>query len=85
MTMRKKLRAVVCLATGLGVLSVSGMGGDLITQASAKSTAEAQDKAVKRQMPSPHTITAVPGNSDGVVLDAGTGAYRRTSVDHAGQ
>jgi len=66
--MRKKLRAVVCLATGLGVLSVSGMGGDLITQASAKSTAEAQDKAVKRQMPSPHTITAVPGNSDGVVL-----------------
>ena len=42
--MRKKLGAVVFLVTGLSALIFSDMGGNLISQASADSTAEAQKK-----------------------------------------
>ena len=68
--MRKKLRAVIFLVTGLSALFVSDMGGDLISQASAKSTAEAQKKAVKSQVveASRPTIKAIPGTPDGVLL-----------------
>ena len=68
--MRKKLRAVIFLVTGLSALLVSDMGGDLITPASAKSTAEAQKKAVKSQVveASRPTIKAIPGTPDGVLL-----------------
>src|SRR5665811_453690 len=68
--MRKKLRAVIFLVTGLSALLVSDMGGDLITPASAKSTAEAPKKAVKSQVveASRPTIKAVPGTPDGVLL-----------------
>src|SRR5674476_437202 len=68
--MRKKLRAVIFLVTGLSALFVSDMGGDLISQASVKSTAEAQKKAAKSQVvvASRPTIKAAPGTPDGVLL-----------------
>ena len=47
--MRKKLRSVVLLATGLSALVLSHMGGNLITQASADATTEAQKKAAEAQ------------------------------------
>jgi cytochrome c peroxidase len=67
--MRKKLGATVFLITGLGALIFSDMGGNLISQASAKSTAEAQKKAAKSQVvDASRTIKAVPGTPDGVLL-----------------
>src|SRR5665648_61385 len=68
--MGKKLRAVIFLVTGLSALLVSDMGGDLITPASAKSTAEAPKKAVKSQVveASRPTMKAIPGTPDGVLL-----------------
>ena len=47
--MQKKLRTVALLATGLSVLISSDMAGNLISQASADSTTEAQKKATKAQ------------------------------------
>lgn len=47
--MQKKLRSVVLLATGLSVLISSDMAGNLLSQASADSTTEAQKKASKAQ------------------------------------
>jgi cytochrome c peroxidase len=75
--MRKKLRAVIFLVTGLSALLVSDMGGDLITQASAKSTAEAQNKAAKSQVvaASRPTIKAIPGTPDGVLLMQGQALF----------
>lgn len=68
--MQKKLRAVVLLATGLSALVVADLGGNLISQASAKSTPEAPEKVVKAQgrEASPPIIKAVPGTPDGVLL-----------------
>lgn len=64
--MRKKLAAAVYLATGLSVLAFYDVGGNLISQASAASTAAAQKKAVK--MEASHTIKAAPGTPDGVLM-----------------
>ncbi len=50
LVMRKKLNAAVFLVTGLSVLILSDLGGNLISQASAKSKAEAQKKAAKSQV-----------------------------------
>ena len=67
--MRKKLGPAVFLVTGLSALIFSDMGGNLISQASAKSTAETQKKAAKSQVvdASP-TIKVVPGTPDGVLM-----------------
>ncbi|MFA7061600.1 MAG: cytochrome c peroxidase, partial [Pedobacter sp.] len=64
--MRKKLGAAVVLVTGLSALFIYEMGGNLISQASADSTAVAQKNAVK--MDASHTIKAAPGTPDGVLL-----------------
>lgn len=68
--MQKKLRAVVLLATGLSALVAADLGGNLISQASAKSTPEAPEKVVKAQgrEASPPIIKVVPGTPDGVLL-----------------
>ncbi|MHB8093265.1 MAG: cytochrome c peroxidase [Syntrophales bacterium] len=67
--MRKKLEASVFLIAALGALILSDMGGNLISQASAKSAAGAQKKAAKSQVvDASRTIKAVPGSPDGVLL-----------------
>jgi len=67
--MRKKIGIAVVLVTGLSVLIVSDMGGNLISQASAQSTAEVQNKAATSPVVDPtRTIKAVPGTPDGVLL-----------------
>ena len=67
--MQKKLSAAVFLVTALSVLIFSGMGGHLVSQASAKSTAEAQKKVTKSQVAdASRTIKALPGTPDGVLL-----------------
>ena len=67
--MRKKLGAVVFLVTGLSALIFSDMGGNLISQAFAKSTVEVQNKVAKSQgVGTSSTIKAVPGTPDGVLL-----------------
>ena len=66
--MRKKLGTVVFLVMGLSALIFSDMGGNLISQASAESTAKAQKKAAKSQEVEARTIKAVPGTPDGVLL-----------------
>ena len=48
--MRKKLGVVVFLITGLRALIFSDMGGNLVSQASAESTAKAQKKAAKSRV-----------------------------------
>ena len=67
--MRKKPGAVVFLVTGLIALIFSDMGGNLISQAFAESTAKAQKKAAKSQVvDASRTIKAIPGTPDGVLL-----------------
>jgi len=67
--MRKKLGASVFLVTGLSTLIFSDIGGNLISQASAQSTAKVQNKAAKSQVVDTSlTIKAVPGTPDGVLL-----------------
>ena len=56
--MRKKLGSVVFLVTGLSALIFSDIGGNLISQASANSTAEAQKKAAKTQEVEASRITS---------------------------
>lgn len=67
--MRKKLGTAVFLVTGLSTLIFNDMGGNLISQASAESTAETQKEVAKSQVvdASP-TIKAEPGTADGVLL-----------------
>lgn len=67
--MRKKLGPAVFLVMGLSALIFSDMGGELISQASAKSTAETPKKAAKSQVvDASRTIKAVPGTPDGVLM-----------------
>ncbi len=67
--MRKKLGPAVFLITGLSALIFSVMGGNLISQASAKSTAETPKKAAKSQaVAAAHTIKAAPDTPDGVLM-----------------
>ena len=67
--MLKKIGAAVFLVTGLSVLIFSNMGGNLISQASAQSTTKVQNKVAKSQVvDSSHTIKAIPGTPDGVLM-----------------
>jgi len=67
--MQKKLGTAVFLVTGLSALIFSDIGGNLVSQASASSTAKAQKKAAKSQVvETSRTIKAVPGTPDGVLL-----------------
>ena len=67
--MRKKLGSAVFLIAGLSALIFSGIGGDLISQASAKPTAETPKKAAKSQaVDAAPTIKALPGSPDGVLM-----------------
>ncbi len=62
--MRNKLGVVVFFVTGLGALTFSDMGGNLISQASAKSTVEVQKKAAKSQgVDASRTIKAICAKS----------------------
>lgn len=67
--MKKKRGASVFLVTGLSTLIFSGMGGNLISQASAESTAGGQEKATETQaVETSKTIQAVAGTANGVLL-----------------
>ncbi|MDY0219942.1 MAG: cytochrome c peroxidase [Desulfobacterium sp.] len=67
--MQKKLRQALFVVTVLSALIFSDMGGNLISQASAKSTAETQKKAgISEGMDVSHTIKALPGTPDGVLM-----------------
>lgn len=67
--MRKKLGPAIFLITGLSALIFSNMGGNLISQASAKSTTETPKKTAKSQaVAAARTIKAVPGTPDGVLM-----------------
>ena len=68
--MRKALGVVVFSVTGLSTLILSDMGSHLMSQASAKSAAEATEGATNSQPAdaSRTIIAAVPGTPDGVLL-----------------
>jgi cytochrome c peroxidase len=67
--MRRKIGAAVFLVIGLSALIFSDMGGNLISQASAQSTAKVQKKAAKSQVvDTSRTIKAVPSTPDDVLL-----------------
>ncbi len=67
--MRKKIVPVVFLVTGLSAVIFSDIGGGLISQASAESSAETQKKAAKSGVvDASGTIKAAPGTPDGVLM-----------------